>query len=68
MSGSSPSFPNGVRLSPFGSVPLRGILYQPQIDDDDCGAIVGMQIGRGNDVLGEILPQCQFVHNKSHMT
>jgi hypothetical protein len=29
--------------------PLFGLLYQLQmIDDDDCGAIGGMRIGRGN--------------------
>jgi hypothetical protein len=29
--------------------PLFGLLYQPwTIDDDDCGAIGGMRIGRGN--------------------
>jgi hypothetical protein len=37
-------------------------------DDDDCGAIVGMRIGGETKVLGENLPQCLFVHHKSHMT
>jgi hypothetical protein len=27
---------------------LFGLLYQPQMIDDDCGAIGGMRIGRGN--------------------
>jgi hypothetical protein len=40
---------NGVRLSPLGTVSTAGLLYQSQmIDDDDCGAIGGMKIGRGN--------------------
>jgi hypothetical protein len=33
------------------------------IDDGDCGATGGMKIG-----WGEILPQLQSVHHKSHMT
>jgi hypothetical protein len=38
------------------------------IDDDDYGAVGGMRIGRGTEVLGENLHQCHFVHHKSHMT
>jgi hypothetical protein len=38
------------------------------IDDDECGAVSGMRIGRGTDVLRENLSQCHFVHNKFHMT
>jgi hypothetical protein len=40
---------SGVRLSPLGIAATTGLLYQPQmIDDDDCGAIGGIKIGRGN--------------------
>jgi hypothetical protein len=28
--------------------PLTGLLYQPRIIDDECGAVGGMRIGRGN--------------------
>jgi hypothetical protein len=38
------------------------------IDDGDYGAIDGMKIGRGAEVLRENLPQHHFVQHKSHMT
>jgi hypothetical protein len=38
-----------VGLSLLGTAPTSGLLYKPQmIDEDDCGAIGGMKIGRGN--------------------
>jgi hypothetical protein len=38
----------GVGLSP-GTAATSDLLYKPQmIDEDDCGAIDGMNIGRGN--------------------
>jgi hypothetical protein len=38
-----------VRLSPLDTSATVGLLYQPQmINDDDYGAIGGMRIGRGN--------------------
>jgi hypothetical protein len=38
------------------------------IDDDECGAVGGMTIGRETEVLRENLPQCHSVYHKSHMT
>jgi hypothetical protein len=33
----------------LGTAATTGLLYQPQmIDDDDCGEIGGMKIGRGS--------------------
>jgi hypothetical protein len=37
------------------------------IDDDECETVGGMRIGRETEVLGENLPQCNFVHHKCHM-
>jgi hypothetical protein len=40
---------SGVGLSPLGTAATSGLVYKPQmIDEDDCGAIGGMKIGRGN--------------------
>jgi hypothetical protein len=37
------------RLSPLGTAANIGLLYRPHaIYDGDCGAIVGLKIGRGN--------------------
>jgi hypothetical protein len=38
-----------VRRSPLGTAVTTGLLYQPQMtDDDECGAVGGMRIGRRN--------------------
>jgi hypothetical protein len=40
---------SGVGPSPLGTAATTGLLRQHQmIDDDDCGAVGGMKIGRGN--------------------
>jgi hypothetical protein len=58
---------SAMRLSPLGTAATIGLLYQPRMTDDgDCGAIGG--IGREPKYSGENLPQCHFVHHKSHMT
>jgi hypothetical protein len=41
--------PSGARLSPLGTAATTDLLDQPQTTDDDgCGAIGGIKIGRGN--------------------
>jgi hypothetical protein len=38
-----------VGLSPLGTAATSGLLYQPQmIEEDDCGTVGEMKIGRGN--------------------
>jgi hypothetical protein len=34
---------------------------------NECGAVGGMEPGKGKQILGEYLPQYNFVHHKSHM-
>jgi hypothetical protein len=38
----------GVRLSPLGTWATTGLLCQPRMIDDECGAVGGMRIGREN--------------------
>jgi hypothetical protein len=46
--------------------PLTGLLYQPRMIDDQHEAVGGMRIGSGNRSTRTNLPQCHFVHYKSH--
>jgi hypothetical protein len=56
-------------LSPLGTLATNWPMYQPRMmNEGECGAVGGMRIGRGAEVLAESLPQCHFVHHKSHMT
>jgi hypothetical protein len=36
--------------------------------DGDCGAVDGMKVGTGDELLGGKLPQRHFVHPKSLFT
>jgi hypothetical protein len=56
----------GVQLCPLGTAATNRPIM-PTLGDYDEGECGGMMTGRRNEVLGEILPQCRFVHNKSHM-
>jgi hypothetical protein len=35
--------------------------------DDECG-VMYLMIGKEAEIHGENMPQCHFVHHKSHMT
>jgi hypothetical protein len=59
---------SGVGLSPLGTAATSGLLYKPQMIDDECGAVGGIRIAGETEVLGENVPQCHFVPHKSHMT
>jgi hypothetical protein len=54
------NFGGGVRLSPLGTSPVCQIMSVEQS--------VEWELAGEAEVLWENLPQCQFVHLKSHMT
>jgi hypothetical protein len=51
----------GVQLGPLTTATTNRPTVPAQGDHND-GEIGGMMIGKGNEVLGENLPQCRFVH------
>jgi hypothetical protein len=61
--------PLGVGWIHLARRPLIGLLYQPlMIDDDECGAVGGMRIGRGNRSTRRKPVPVHFVHHKSHIS
>jgi hypothetical protein len=55
-------------LSPLGTSATVGLFYQPRMIDDDMEQLVEWELAGETEVLGENLPQCHFVYQKSHMT
>jgi hypothetical protein len=58
---------SGVRLSPLGTAATTGLLYQPQMMVT-VEQLVEWRLAGETEVPEENLPQCHFVHLKSHMT
>jgi hypothetical protein len=55
-----------MEFSPLGTSATEwpSVLVPGDCDDGEFG---GRKIGKGNQVLGENLPQRHFVHHKSHL-
>jgi hypothetical protein len=56
----------GIQLDPLGTAPTNRPIVAGLGDYDD-GEIGGMMIGKGNRSIRKNLPQCRFVHHKSHV-
>jgi hypothetical protein len=60
---SSVLFWGGVRLSPLGTSATNWLTVPAQMIDDECGAVGGMRIGKGNrstrrkPALGPVCPK-----------
>jgi hypothetical protein len=56
-------------MSALGTtVTVSPVIKAWMTDDDDCGAVGGLRISKGNGSTGRTPIQCHTVHPKSHMT